>query len=116
MLVSRLLEPVSAAWYRFPPARHTHSWRTSPAMSPSAMSEDEKCEGDEWPVPQFPINEAVAVQPSPLGSSGLFALRDFVKGDGACVVRARSCTRSASQLTREDAAQRCSRKRLFCRY
>ena len=87
-----------------------------------AMVEDEKGESEEWPVPQFPINEAVAVQPSPLGSSGLFALRDFAKGDGACVVRARSCTRSAFSVDTKRgelarcAVQRCSKKHLFCRY
>ena len=93
-----------------------------PVHPPSAMAEDEKDESEEWPVPQFPINEAVAVQPSPLGSSGLFALRDFAKGDGACVVRARSCTRSAFSVDTKrgalarSAVQRCSKKRLFCRY
>jgi len=44
--------------------------------------EEEEEEEEEYPVPQYPLHEAVAVQPSPMGGSGLFALRDFAQGDG----------------------------------
>ena len=103
-------------------SKQDSGWDLPRWRSRVAMLEDEKGESEEWPVPQFPINEAVAVQPSPLGSSGLFALRDFAKGDGACVVRARSCTRSAFSVDTKRgelarcAVQRCSKKHLFCRY
>ena len=44
--------------------------------------EEEQEDEEEYPVPQCPLHEAVAVQPSPMGGRGLFALRDFAAGDG----------------------------------
>jgi hypothetical protein len=44
--------------------------------------EEEQEDEEEYPVPQCPLHESVAVQPSPMGGRGLFALRDFAAGDG----------------------------------
>jgi hypothetical protein len=52
---------------------------------PEVEQEDE----EEYPVPQCPLHEAVAVQPSPMGGRGLFALRDFAAGDGELCIAVR---------------------------
>ena len=60
---------------------HERISRAFEAMA-EVEGEEEEEEEEEYPVPQYPLHEAVAVQPSPMGGSGLFALRDFAQGDG----------------------------------
>ena len=42
---------------------------------------NESDDSDTYPVPEYPLHEAVSVQSSPMGGNGLFALRDFKAGD-----------------------------------
>lgn len=54
-----------------------------PGKGASAEEEaEEEVEEEEWAVPQCSLDEAVAIQPSGHGGSGLFALRDYSTGDG----------------------------------